>query len=84
MIEDKKRICGWEFLFLGANMDAVETAGRLGIRENRSASYSCDSQGLEVMYERMDSSLLCLRREKTLSPDWKKPIEEGLCKRHGK
>ena len=50
MIEEKKEKNGWEFIFLGANIDAVETAGRFGIDPGRSFNYHSDKRGTEVNY----------------------------------
>jgi len=49
MIEAKKE-CGWEFLFLGANIDAVEEAGKIGIRADRSVTFENDSEGISLNY----------------------------------
>ena len=46
MIRLRKEQYGWEFLFLGANIDAVETAGSLGIAPDRAVNYHCDSGGV--------------------------------------
>ena len=51
MIQRQKEKYGWEFLFLGANMDAVETAGHLGIAPDRAINYHCDSEGTRLNYE---------------------------------
>lgn len=48
---EKKRKRGWEFLFLGANIDAAKEAGRLGIAQNRASQYKCDSEGSQIAYE---------------------------------
>ena len=50
MIERQKSRYGWEFLFLGANIDAVQTAGRFGISEDRAVNYNCDSRGTMLNY----------------------------------
>ena len=51
MIERQKIKYGWEFLFLGANIDAVETASLFGIDEDRAVNYQCDSEGTALNYE---------------------------------
>ena len=48
MIEEKKTKDGWEFLFLGANIDAIETAGNFGISADRAIDYECDSEGTQL------------------------------------
>ena len=51
MIERQKAKYGWEFLFLGANIDAVETASQFGIGADRAVNYQCDSEGTALNYE---------------------------------
>ncbi len=51
MIEQHKKEQNWEFLFLGANIDAVETASRFGIEESRAANFHADSEGTQLNYE---------------------------------
>src|SRR5574344_1332331 len=51
MIERQRKRFGWEFIFLGANIDAVEVAGRFGIKANRAVNYECDSEGTKLNYD---------------------------------
>lgn len=51
MLEKQKKKYGWEFLFLGANIDAIEVAGRFGIAANRAINYESDRQGTQLNYE---------------------------------
>ena len=51
MVEKQKKKYGWEFLFLGANIDAIEVAGRFGIAANRAINYESDRQGTQLNYE---------------------------------
>ena len=60
MIE-RKQADGWEFLFLGANIDAAAEAARLGIREDRAATYLNDSVGAGVMYDAVAEATCCMR-----------------------
>ena len=53
MVERQKDKYGWEFLFLGTNMDAIEAAGNIGIRADRAATYQCDGEGTALNYEVM-------------------------------
>ena len=76
MIENQKEKYGWEFLFLGANIDAVETAGRLGIGEDRAAQFHNDSAGHAVNFEAMCDAVTDVRCGKALSRKWKSKIEE--------
>ena len=52
---------GWEFLFLGANIDAIEVAGRFGIDADRAVNYECDSQGTEVNYRALNKAVSRVR-----------------------
>ena len=47
MIERQKKKYGWEFLFLGANIDAIQEAGRFGIDASHAVNYECDSEGTD-------------------------------------
>lgn len=51
MIERQKEKYGWEFLFIGANIDAVETARHCGISEDRAVNYNADAKGTGILYE---------------------------------
>ncbi len=61
MIEHEKREYGWEFVFLGANIDAVETAGRFGIGADRAVDYVPDSAGTELNFQAMSETVACFR-----------------------
>ena len=60
MIESQQE-AGWEFLFLGANMDAVSVAGRMGIRPERSATFINDSQGISTNYGAVSAAMCSYR-----------------------
>ena len=78
LIEEKQKEHGWEFLFLGANMDAVSEGARLGIRAERSATYDCDSDGLSAQYQAVSCFLEQARScAAPAGAEWKKPIENG-------
>ena len=62
MIEHEKEKYHWEFLFLGANIDAVRTAGRFGISAGRAVDFENDSQGTRLNYEVMSDAVSCARR----------------------
>ncbi|MBQ7541519.1 MAG: VWA domain-containing protein [Clostridia bacterium] len=61
---------GWEFLFLGANIDAVETAKNIGIREERAVDYCCDSKGTALNFRVLADCVSSVRRGKGISEDW--------------
>ena len=74
MIERQKAKYGWEFLFLGANIDAVETASQFGIGADRAVNYQCDSEGTALNYEVVSEAISSVRCSAPLSADWKKRI----------
>lgn len=78
MIHRQKEKYGWEFLFLGANIDAVETAGHLGITPDRAVNYHCDSQGTEVVFDSICKAFSDVRSSKPLDEHWKDAIEEDF------
>lgn len=84
MIERQKTKYGWEFLFLGANIDAVETAGQLGIEADRAVNYQCDSRGTAINYEALNEAICSVRCNAPLSADWKKRIDEDYEERSGR
>ena len=81
MIEKQKRKYGWEFLFIGANIDAVETAARYGISEDRAVNYHADSIGTQVLYESVSNVVGCVRANKSIEEDWSISIEEDYMRR---
>lgn len=81
MIERQKEKYGWEFLFLGANIDAVETAASIGISRNRAVNYKADGRGTQILYDTVGETVGCLRCEMPLGDDWGQRIEEDLQKR---
>ena len=81
MIERQKRKYGWEFIFLGANIDAVETARRFGIGSDRAVSYRSDHEGTRLNYEVISDAVTHLRCEAALPTDWKERIEEDMRRR---
>ena len=81
MIEKQKRKYGWEFLFIGANIDAVETAARYGISEDRAVNYHADSRGTQVLYESVSNVVGCVRANKSIEEDWSISIEEDYMRR---
>ena len=81
MIQRQKEKYGWEFLFLGANIDAVETAGHLGIAPDRAVNYHCDSEGTRLNYEVVGQAVAAVRCSAPLDAHWKDAIEEDFRKR---
>lgn len=81
MIQRQKEKYGWEFLFLGANIDAVETARRLGIGSDRAVNYHNDSAGTRLNYATVSAAVSAVRCSKPLSPHWKDAIEKDFRER---
>lgn len=75
MIERQKSKYGWEFLFIGANIDAVETAVRYGIEKNRAVDYRADREGTAVLYSAVSDAVCEIRSNKAVSESWRKKIE---------
>ena len=78
LVERQKERYGWEFLFLGANMDAIAEAASFGIGGDRAVSYQCDSAGTRLNYEVLDQAISCVRASAPLSASWSRPIQENL------
>ncbi|MBR0374379.1 MAG: VWA domain-containing protein [Mogibacterium sp.] len=86
MIEQQKEAAGWEFLFLGANIDAVEVAGRFGIRADRAVRYHSDTAGTALNYEVLADTVCEMRAAPKMSEvggKWKSRIEEDYEARKG-
>ena len=82
MIERKKEMYGWEFLFLGANIDAAREAARFGITEDRAANYHADAKGTSVIYETVGEAICHVRQTSApLSADWKRKVDADYRKR---
>ncbi len=82
MVEQQKEK-GWEFLFLGANIDAVETARTYGIAEDRTSDYLCDEVGIEKNFDALSKSVKSFRACGKIEADWAAPIKEDYEKRKG-
>jgi hypothetical protein len=76
MIEHEKKKYGWEFLFIGANIDAVETASHFGISEDRAVNYNADSEGTSIVYDTVADTVCCMRACQPISADWSERIDE--------
>ena len=75
MIERQREKYGWEFLFLGANIDAAREAARFGIRADCAADYHADSIGTEAVYESVCEAVCQVRRSAPLKASWKQKID---------
>lgn len=74
MIERQKEKYGWDFLFIGANIDAVETARHYGIAPELAVNYNADSQGTKVVYEAVADAVCSVRESRPLQANWAQEI----------
>ena len=81
MVQRQKEKDGWEFLFLGANIDAVETASHFGISEDRAVNFVNDAAGQQLNYAEVGKAVSKLRSSAPLGAAWKKNIEADYKKR---
>lgn len=81
MIGRQKARFGWEFLFLGANIDAVQTAGHFGIGEDRAVNYHSDHEGTALNYEVLSDAITTVRNAQPLGREWKQRIDEDYRRR---
>ncbi len=91
MVERQKKKYGWEFIFLGANIDAIEVAGRFGIAPQRAVNYECDSVGTQVNFSAITKAISNVRKCDVMemeccldAGEWKEEIEKDYKKRHRK
>ena len=80
-IERQKTKYGWEFIFLGANIDAVQTAGRFGIAPDRAIDYLADSEGTELNFKVMASAVATFREAGTVDEDCFEEIRKDVKRR---
>jgi uncharacterized protein YegL len=81
LVERQKMKFGWEFIFLGANIDAVSTAARFGIHADRAANYHADGEGTELNYAVVSEAISTFREDKTLSANWKARVDADYKRR---
>lgn len=81
MIERQKEKYGWEFLFIGANIDAVETAARYGIGADRAVNYNADKEGTSVLYKAVANAVCSVRASAPLDERWSEEINEDYIRR---
>jgi len=77
MIEAKKEE-GWEFIFVGANIDAVETAGSYGIDAECALDYHADKKGTKKVYEALSRAVGCAMRAETMDNSWRRDADEDF------
>ena len=84
MIEKQKEKYSWEFIFLGANIDAVTTAEQFGIEEEFAVDYHADSKGTQLNYEAINEAVSNLRSGKKIDRSWKEEVERDYQHRNPK
>lgn len=83
-IERQKTKYGWEFIFLGANIDAVQTAGRFGISADRAQNYHADSEGVEINFRVMSEAVATFRECAAIPEGWNDEIQKDYKRRDDK
>lgn len=81
LIENQKQKYNWEFLFLGANIDAIATAAQFGIDDTHAVNYHSDHKGTALNYMAVDDAITTLRQRKNLNRSWKENIEKDYTTR---
>lgn len=76
MIRRQEEQYGWEFLFVAANIDAVQTAEHIGIRRERAANYDANPMGTEKLYRMMSDTVACYRQNAVVDENWAKGLQE--------
>ncbi len=88
LVKKEQEKYGWEFIFLGANMDAIKTAGRFGIKEERALNYECDSVGTDLNYKMLSNTISVVRKAESrnvMCDEMEKcfePVKEDYKRRH--
>lgn len=76
MIKRQQEKYNWEFLFLGANIDAIGEAGKIGIRRDRAVRYECDGYGTSLNFATVSEAIGCVRMGKALNAGWSDEITD--------
>ena len=84
MIEHQKVHFGWEFIFLGANIDAISTAAKFGINEEYAVKYHADVEGTQLNYQALNEAVTTFRQGKKIDRSWKVDIEQDYVRRQQK
>ena len=84
MIGRQKGKYGWEFLFIGANIDAVETAAQYGIDKDRAVNYNADGKGTHILYESVAKAVCSVRASAPLDANWSEEINDDYQRRSKK
>ena len=82
MVEWQKEKYGWEFIFLGANIDAISTAARFGISADRAANYHADPEGTRLNFEAVNEAVCEIRACRPLNEEWKAEIDQDFARRN--
>lgn len=82
LVERQKEKYGWEFIFLGANIDAISTAAKFGIGKERAANYNADEEGTRLNYEAINFAVSELRASRPIQENWKEEIDNDYMKRN--
>ena len=78
MVEPQKEKYGWEFLFIGANIDSVETAKRFGIGADRAVNYHADKEGTAVVYDTVSETVCRMRSDAPIGASWSQRINDDF------
>lgn len=84
---ERQKEAGWEFMFLGANIDAISEAGKFGIHKDRAVQYFSDAEGTALNYDCVSQAVSGMRSCKDMAKyggDWKRRIEKHLDEKQGK
>lgn len=81
---DKQKELGWEFIFLGANIDVCKEASKFGIDKDNAVRYCCDSKGVDLNYSALADAICEVRKEGKLNKNWRCKIDNDYKKREKK
>ena len=84
MVEKQKKRHNWEFIFLGANIDAIDVANRFGIAQNRTQNFHNDSEGIALNFQVLNETVACYRAQPTISDTWGDRISANFKSRKNK
>lgn len=80
VIERQKEL-GWEFIFLGANIDVCGEAAKFGVDRENAVKFNCDSTGIDIQYEALGCAIKELRKRGSIGKGWRKPLDRDVSSR---
>ena len=80
LVQQQEKEAGWEFVFLGTNINAKQVAGDIGIPAENAATFACDAAGVRENFASLGAMILEFSATGVVVPTWAQKISEHLAK----